>query len=88
VSAGRLGATLGLAEALCPRRIAPRTKLTCGAPRAVADDEGGRLVIIRVVRDEGLPEVALLAFRATLDTLERHMRLLVFVSEGRPRGSP
>jgi hypothetical protein len=87
LGAGRLGAPLSFARALCPRRIAPRPKLPRGAPGAVADDEGGRLVIIRVVGDERSPEVSLIAFRATLDTLERHMRLL-FVSYGRPRGSP
>jgi hypothetical protein len=50
-------------------------KLPRGAPRAVAGDEGGRLVIIRVAGDHGSPEVALIAFRTTLDTLERNIRL-------------
>jgi hypothetical protein len=72
---GRLGAPPSFARAVCPRKISPRPKFSRGAPRAVADDGGRRLVILRVVLDEGSPEVALIAFRATLDTFERHVRL-------------
>jgi hypothetical protein len=70
---GRLVAPLSFATAFCPRRIAPRPKLPHRTCRAVAEDLG-RLVLL--VRDEGSPEVALIAFRPTLDTLERHVRLL------------
>jgi hypothetical protein len=72
---GPLGAPLSFARAFCPRKISPRPKLSRGAPRAVADEGGGRLVILLVVLDEGSPEVALIAFRATRDTFERHVRL-------------
>jgi hypothetical protein len=73
VGARRLGAPPSLATGFSRRRITPRTKLPHGAPRAIADDEGSRLVIIRLVRNEGSPEVALIAFRTTLDTSERHI---------------
>jgi hypothetical protein len=75
VGVGRLGASLSVTRAFCPRMISPRPKLSRGALRAVADDGGGRLAILPVVLDECTPEVALIAFRVTLDTFERHVRL-------------
>jgi hypothetical protein len=82
VGAGRLGAPLSPAKAFCPGRIAPRPKLPHRTHRAVAQNLGR---VVLVVDDEGSPEVALIAFRATLDTLERRLHLLFRV--GGPRAT-
>jgi hypothetical protein len=56
---------------------------------AIGDDLGGGLVITLALDDEGSPEIALIAYRATLEAVKRHIcRSVSPLSLGRPGAFP